>query len=71
MSLQRKKERDSSIEVYTSFDYSKHLRILFLSKNKGTNKKNLDITVRFASSSLINVLNIMLEYESMPISYGF
>ena len=52
------------------FDYSKHLRTLFPSKNKGMNRLILGLTVRFTSSSSINGSDLTHEYKLMPLSCG-
>ena len=48
----------------------KHPKMLFPSKNKGINRQNLGVTIQFASSSLINGSDAMLECKSMPLSHG-
>ena len=50
------------------FDYKKHLRMLFTSKNMGINKLNLGMTVWFASSSSLNSSDEMFKYESSLLS---
>ena len=47
------------IEVSKQFDYSKHLRIVFSSKNMGINRLILGVTIGFASSSSINSSDVM------------
>ena len=42
------------MEASKQFDYLKHQSMLFPSKNKGINRLNLGMTIRFASSSSIN-----------------
>ena len=52
------------------FDYSKHLRMFFSSKNMGINMLILGVTVQFASSSSINNSIVVHKCESMPLSLG-
>ena len=54
MSQEDRKIRDTRIEMSKYFDCLKHPRMLFPSKNIGINRLQLGMTVRFASSSLIN-----------------
>ena len=61
------KARDLRIEMSKQFDYSKHPRMLFLSKNKGINRLHLSVTFQFASSSSINGLDVTKECESMSL----
>ena len=63
------------------FDYSKHLRMLFLSKNMGINRKNLVVTIRFVSSScrrvkkkrlvtvVVSSLSYVLDVYTCPWEY--
>ena len=61
--------RDLRIEASKQFDYSKHPRLLFLSKNGDINRLNLGMTIQFASSSLINGSDEMLKCESSSLSH--
>ena len=45
MSRKEEETRDSRIEVSKQFDYLKHLRMLFPSKNIGINRINFGVTV--------------------------
>ena len=57
MSLEDEKARNLRIETSKYFEYSKHLRIHYLSKRESINKQNLGMAVRFGVSSLINGSN--------------
>ena len=51
------------------FNYSKHPRIHFLSKNICINKQNLGIGVRFGVPSSINGSNETLRCKSLSLSH--
>ena len=50
------------------FDCSKHLRMIFPSRNKGINRLHLGMTIQFASSSSIKNLDEKLIFELSSLS---
>ena len=66
-SLEEEEGRTSRIQMSKQFDYSKHQRMFFLSKNMGIKRLNMGMTVQFASSS-INGSDKIFGYEWSSLS---
>ena len=67
-SLEEEEGRTSRIQMSKQFDYSKHQRMFFPSKNMGIKRLNMGMTVQFASSSSINGSDKIFGYEWSSLS---